>query len=178
MNCPPRCIASIPKGLHLSAQGCEERATLGQRLPKATTPTGLRPFGTTGRARTNGTCLNPVGVGFFLFHFTQGSSFLATLGFAPESRWDSNRRARANAFEGGGEVKPKVYLETTISSLLTAWPSRDVVIAGQQQATRDWWETRRTDFQLFVSVPPLWSQSGLCACGQVCRHRSSARLSS
>jgi len=42
-----------------------------------------------------------------------------------------------------GQVKPKVYLETTIPSLLTAWPSRDVLIAGQQQATRDWWKERR-----------------------------------
>ncbi|MEI7940315.1 MAG: hypothetical protein WCK27_26840 [Verrucomicrobiota bacterium] len=40
-------------------------------------------------------------------------------------------------------MKPKVYLETTIPSLLTAWPSRDVLIAGQQQATRDWWKERR-----------------------------------
>jgi predicted nucleic acid-binding protein len=48
-------------------------------------------------------------------------------------------------------VKPKVYLETTIPSLLTAWPSRDVVIAGQQQTTRDWWNGRRKDFGLFIS---------------------------
>jgi len=49
-------------------------------------------------------------------------------------------------------VKPKVYLETTIPSLLTAWPSRDVLIAGQQQATRDWWNERRRHYDLFVSV--------------------------
>jgi hypothetical protein len=48
-------------------------------------------------------------------------------------------------------VKPKVYLETTIPSLLTAWPSRDVLIAGQQQATRDWWHDRRQHYQLFIS---------------------------
>jgi hypothetical protein len=48
-------------------------------------------------------------------------------------------------------VKPKVYLETTIPSLLTAWPSRDVVIAGQQQATRDWWNDRRHKYRLYVS---------------------------
>jgi hypothetical protein len=48
-------------------------------------------------------------------------------------------------------VKPKVYLETTIPSLLTAWPSRDVLIAGQQQATRDWWKDRRQHYQLFIS---------------------------
>ena len=49
-------------------------------------------------------------------------------------------------------MKPKVYLETTIPSLLTAWPSRDVLIAGQQQATRDWWKERRQRYELFVSV--------------------------
>ena len=49
-------------------------------------------------------------------------------------------------------MKPKVYLETTIPSLLTAWPSRDVSIAGQQQTTRDWWNERRKRYELFVSV--------------------------
>jgi len=48
-------------------------------------------------------------------------------------------------------MKPKVYLETTIPSLLTAWPSRDIVILGQQQATRDWWNDRRQKYRLFVS---------------------------
>lgn len=49
-------------------------------------------------------------------------------------------------------MKPKVYLETTIPSLLTAWPSRDVLIAGQQQATRDWWNERRQRYELYVSA--------------------------
>ncbi len=39
-------------------------------------------------------------------------------------------------------MKPTVYIETTIPSLLTAWPSRDVEILAQQIATRDWWEKR------------------------------------
>ena len=51
----------------------------------------------------------------------------------------------------GGEVKPKVYLETTIPSLLTAWPSRDLIIAADQQITKEWWRTRRRDFELFDS---------------------------
>jgi hypothetical protein len=49
-------------------------------------------------------------------------------------------------------MKTRVYLETTIPSLLTAWPSRDVLIAGQQQATRDWWNERRQRYELYVSV--------------------------
>src|SRR4051812_7595407 len=48
-------------------------------------------------------------------------------------------------------TKPMVYIETTIVSYLTAWPSRDVVLAGQQQTTRDWWTTRRGDFDLVCS---------------------------
>jgi len=49
-------------------------------------------------------------------------------------------------------MKPTVYLETTIPSLLTAWPSRDLLVAGQQQATREWWDERRHRYDLFVSV--------------------------
>ena len=48
-------------------------------------------------------------------------------------------------------MKPNVYLETTIPSLLTARASRDVLIAGQQQATHNWWHERRQRYQLFIS---------------------------
>jgi hypothetical protein len=48
-------------------------------------------------------------------------------------------------------MKPKLYLETTIPSYLTAWPSRDLVKAAKQQITRDWWEERRHAFDLFIS---------------------------
>ena len=47
-------------------------------------------------------------------------------------------------------MKPKVYIETSIPSYLTAWRSRDLVIAGNQETTRQWWE-RRQDFELYVS---------------------------
>lgn len=47
-------------------------------------------------------------------------------------------------------MKPTVYVETTVPSYLTAWPARDVVRAGEQQVTRDWW-ARRSDFELRVS---------------------------
>ena len=48
-------------------------------------------------------------------------------------------------------MKPKVYLETSVISYLTARPSRDVVAAACQQMTRDWWEKRRSNFALYVS---------------------------
>src|SRR6266699_1003713 len=45
----------------------------------------------------------------------------------------------------------RVYIETTVVSYLTARPSRDVVIAGQQQVTHEWWDTRRESYDLCVS---------------------------
>ncbi len=47
-------------------------------------------------------------------------------------------------------MKPRVYVETTIPSYLTAWPSRDLVRAGHQQLTREWW-AKRGLFELYVS---------------------------
>ena len=46
-------------------------------------------------------------------------------------------------------MKPKVYIETTIPSYLTAWPSRDLVRAAHQQLTQEWWQIRDR-FELFV----------------------------
>jgi len=48
-------------------------------------------------------------------------------------------------------MKPSVYIETTIPSYLVARPSRDIVLAGHQVATRDFWHNRRQDFDLFIS---------------------------
>ena len=49
-------------------------------------------------------------------------------------------------------MKPRLYLETTIPSYLTAWPSRDVVVLGHQETTREWWAACRERFELFVSA--------------------------
>ena len=46
---------------------------------------------------------------------------------------------------------PRVYLETTIPSYLTAWPSGNAVIAGHQETTKEWWATCRERFELHVS---------------------------
>ena len=44
-----------------------------------------------------------------------------------------------------------VYLETTVISYLVARPSRDLLVAAHQQATQDWWASRRNEFDLYVS---------------------------
>jgi hypothetical protein len=46
----------------------------------------------------------------------------------------------------------RVYIETTFVSYLTARPSRDLIVAGNQQITHDWWDTRRGDFELCASL--------------------------
>jgi predicted nucleic acid-binding protein len=45
----------------------------------------------------------------------------------------------------------RVYIETTVISYLTARPHRDVVIAGHQQVTHEWWDNRQNDYELCVS---------------------------
>jgi predicted nucleic acid-binding protein len=47
--------------------------------------------------------------------------------------------------------KPKVYLETSVLSYLTARPSRDIIVAAHQQTTAEWWQRHRTDFELVAS---------------------------
>lgn len=46
---------------------------------------------------------------------------------------------------------PKLYLETTIPSYLVARRNRDIVLAGQQEATSRWWEQCRHKYELCVS---------------------------
>ena len=48
-------------------------------------------------------------------------------------------------------MKARLYLETTVPSYLTAWPSRDLIRASHQQLTREWWARRREDFEVFIS---------------------------
>jgi len=48
-------------------------------------------------------------------------------------------------------VKPKVYIETSIPSYLTARPSNDIRVVANQNITIEWWETRRSSFELFIS---------------------------
>lgn len=48
-------------------------------------------------------------------------------------------------------IKPRLYMETTIPSYLTAWQSRDIIVAAHQQITQLWWKERRDNFDIYIS---------------------------
>ena len=48
-------------------------------------------------------------------------------------------------------MKSRVYIETTIVSYLAARPSRDLISLAHQQITQNWWDGRRSCFELFAS---------------------------
>ena len=48
-------------------------------------------------------------------------------------------------------MKPKVYLETTIPSYLTARSGRDLVVAANQETTYEWWASCRDNYDLYIS---------------------------
>jgi hypothetical protein len=48
-------------------------------------------------------------------------------------------------------MKPIVYIESSVISYLVSRPNRDVVIAGRQAISHDWWNNHRYRFNLRVS---------------------------
>ncbi len=65
--------------------------------------------------------------------------------------------------------KPRVYLETSVISYLVGWLNqRSILVAHNQEFTREWWSRRRMLYELFSSVlavseaqkgePPLAAQ--------------------
>jgi len=44
-----------------------------------------------------------------------------------------------------------VYIETTIPSYLVSRSSRDLIIAGHQRITQDWWENSLQNYECFIS---------------------------
>ncbi len=48
-------------------------------------------------------------------------------------------------------TKPAVYLETSVIGYATSRPSRDLIVAGRQQITREWFALRADAYELFVS---------------------------
>ena len=71
---------------------------------------------------------------------------------AHPGRHRAQAAAELNASGVALGVKPRLYLETSIISYLTARPSRDLVTAGRQEVTRTWWEHERVHYDLFTSV--------------------------
>jgi len=49
-------------------------------------------------------------------------------------------------------MKSTVYIESSVISYLASRPSRDVVIAGRQAISHDWWENHRHRFELRISI--------------------------
>ena len=48
-------------------------------------------------------------------------------------------------------MKQSVYLETFLISYLAARPSRDLIVAGHQQISQEWWDLRQ-DWDLSISA--------------------------
>ena len=48
-------------------------------------------------------------------------------------------------------MNKSVYIESSVISYLTARPSRDLVITGHQAVTAEWWDDRRTRYDIYVS---------------------------
>ena len=48
-------------------------------------------------------------------------------------------------------MKPKLYIENSIVSYLTARPSRDIIKAARQELTRLWWQHKRGSYELYIS---------------------------
>ncbi len=48
-------------------------------------------------------------------------------------------------------MKPKIYIETSVISYLTARLSNDLIVAAHQKITYEWWDNRRVEFDLYTS---------------------------
>ena len=48
-------------------------------------------------------------------------------------------------------MKPSVYIETSVISYLTNRPALDVITAGHQATTCQWWEEQRSKYDVVVS---------------------------
>lgn len=63
----------------------------------------------------------------------------------------TNRIPTQGAWERDKDTMKTVYVETSIISYLAARPSRDIIAAGHQQITHEWW-ARSNDFSLHASA--------------------------
>jgi len=48
-------------------------------------------------------------------------------------------------------VSETVYIETSVIGYLAVRPSNNLIFMANLEITRRWWETRRSDFTLYIS---------------------------
>ena len=48
-------------------------------------------------------------------------------------------------------MKESVYIESSVVSYCTSRTSRDLIIAARQAITQDWWESKLTQYDAYVS---------------------------
>ena len=48
-------------------------------------------------------------------------------------------------------MKETVYLETSVVSYYTSWPSLDIIVLAHQEITREWWPKAMKRFDIFIS---------------------------
>lgn len=58
----------------------------------------------------------------------------------------------AHVSETGTGMRQRVYVETSVVSYFTARPSRDLIIAGHQEATRELWPSLGADYDAYISA--------------------------
>jgi hypothetical protein len=49
-------------------------------------------------------------------------------------------------------MKPKVYVESSVISYLTARQGRNLIVRSNQAITKEWWKTATKRFDLFISA--------------------------
>jgi len=49
-------------------------------------------------------------------------------------------------------MRKRVYIETTVVSYFTARPSRDLIVAGHQEVTRELWSNLASTYEVYISA--------------------------
>jgi hypothetical protein len=49
------------------------------------------------------------------------------------------------------KMKPRPYVESSVVSDYTARPSRDLIVAGHQQITQQWWNQQLSRYEPYIS---------------------------
>ena len=57
-------------------------------------------------------------------------------------------------------MKARLYLETSVVSYLVGRLSRDVIVLGNQELTREWWAGSRSEYDVYVSEVVLAEVAG------------------